>query len=63
MAENIIYLLNNSEIAVEMGKKGRERILSKCKPDLRILDIKNLFFQLVEKGHFSMEISESNQEK
>lgn len=49
MAEKIIYILNNSEIAVEMGKNGRERILSKCKPDLRVLDIKNLLFQTAEK--------------
>lgn len=45
MAEKIIYLIENPEIAEQMGKAGRKHILNLCEPELRISKIKELLYK------------------
>lgn len=47
MAERIIYLIKNPDIAEQMGKAGREHILKLCEPGKRIKMIKELLHQTV----------------
>lgn len=45
MAEKIIYLIKNPNIAEQMGKAGREHILKLCRPNKRIEEIKKLILK------------------
>jgi glycosyltransferase involved in cell wall biosynthesis len=45
MAEKIIYLIENPEIAEQMGKAGRKHILNLCEPERRISKIKELLYK------------------
>lgn len=46
MAEKIIYLIENPDIAEQMGKAGRKHILNICTPGKRVQNIKDLLFEV-----------------
>ncbi|WP_255434093.1 glycosyltransferase [Carboxylicivirga sp. M1479] len=46
MAEKIILLIENPDIAEKMGKAGRNHILQLCEPKKRIKEIKELLYQV-----------------
>jgi glycosyltransferase involved in cell wall biosynthesis len=49
MAEKIIYLIQNPEIAEKMGKAGREHIMELCEPGKRVNKIKELLYEAAGK--------------
>lgn len=52
MAEKIIYLLQNPEIAEQMGKAGRQHILELCEPGKRVKKIKELLYKAANKTQY-----------
>jgi glycosyltransferase involved in cell wall biosynthesis len=48
--EKIIYLMDNLEVAKEMGKRGREKILKEFSLDKVIKDMKKLYKEILEDG-------------
>ena len=49
MAEKIIYLLQNPDVAMRMGKAGREHIMQLCEPGERVKKIKELLMLAAQK--------------
>ena len=49
-ADKIIYLMYNPEVAKEMGKRGREKILKEFSLDKVIKDMKKLYKEILEDG-------------
>lgn len=49
MAEKIIYLIKNPNIAEQMGKAGREHIMELCAPEKRVNEIKSLLFKAAKR--------------
>jgi glycosyltransferase involved in cell wall biosynthesis len=49
-ADKIIYLMDNPEVAKEMGKRGREKILKEFSLDKVIKDMKKLYKEILEDG-------------
>ncbi len=49
MADKIIYLIKNPQIAKQMGKAGRKHIMKLCEPSKRVESIKRLLFEAAKK--------------
>jgi len=47
-AEKIIYLIEHPEVAKEMGKRGREKILKEFSLDTVLEDMKKLYREILE---------------
>ncbi|QNK77417.1 glycosyltransferase family 4 protein [Winogradskyella sp. PAMC22761] len=51
MAEKIIFLIKNPELAEEMGENGRKHIMELCKPKKRVEKIKELLIQVSKQNN------------